>query len=206
MLEIVLEDIGRRFNRDWIFRGINCRFVQGNSYAILGANGSGKSTLLQIILSSLSPSEGQINYLQEGRLLEIADFFSYVSLAAPYQELIEEFTLVELLEFHFSFKRIIDDMDLKKLLSLLGLEQSAHKEIRYFSSGMKQRTKLAMACCAATPVVLLDEPTSNLDVKGIDWYHQLIQQFGANKLLIICSNQAHEYDFCQHQLMIEGYK
>jgi len=205
-LEIILKNIGRRFNRDWIFRGIDYSFKRGNSYAILGPNGSGKSTLLQLILSSLSPSEGNISYLVNAQPVEVDNFFSLVSLAAPYQELVEEFTLRELIDFHFSFKALADDFDSKKLLALLELQTAVDKEIRYFSSGMKQRTKLALACCAKTPVLLLDEPTANLDIKGLSWYQQLIKQFGGNKLLIICSNQAHEYDFCNHQLLIEQFK
>lgn len=206
MLDVILENIGRRFNRDWVFRGLDYHFVQGQHYAILGANGSGKSTLLQLILSSLTPSEGKISYQMDNRQLDIERFFSYVSLAAPYQELIEEFTLNELLDFHFSFKRLTSSLNKKKLLSLLALEEDADKEIRHFSSGMKQRTKLVLACCAATPVLLLDEPTANLDVKGIAWYRQLVQQFGDGKLLIICSNQEHEYDFCSHRILVEDYK
>jgi ABC-type multidrug transport system ATPase subunit len=205
-LEIILENIGRRFNQDWIFKGINYQFIRNKSYAILGANGSGKSTLLQVIVSSLGPSKGHITYRYEQKEIEVDHFFSYVSLAAPYLELIEEFTLTELIDFHFSFKKITAGLDTKGVIDLLGLQQSADKEIRYFSSGMKQRTKLALACCADTPALFLDEPTSNLDTKGIAWYHQLVQRFGANKLLIICSNQLHEYEFCNFQLQIEAYK
>lgn len=205
-MEIKLQDIGRRFNREWIFRKVDYHFAQGNSYAILGANGSGKSTLLQLITSSLSPSEGVVKYLAGGKTLEADDFFSFVSLAAPYQELVEEFTLVELIDFHFSFKEMADELTVKQIVALLGMEHSVNKEIRYFSSGMKQRTKLALACCAKTPVLLLDEPTANLDLKGIEWYLKLIQQYGGDKLLIICSNQEHEYSFCTHRIYIEAYK
>lgn len=201
-----MEDIGRRFNRDWIFRKVDYRFIQGNSYAILGPNGSGKSTLLQLIASSLSPSEGQIHYSVDGKDLDADHFFSYLSLAAPYQELVEEFTLLELIDFHFSFKEMVEGLTTKGILALLGLEKSANKEIRYFSSGMKQRTKLVLACCTKTPALFLDEPTSNLDLKGVDWYLQLIERFAKDKLLLICSNQEHEYQFCQYKLQVEDYK
>lgn len=205
-MEIILENIGRRFNQDWIFKGINCQFIRNKSYAILGANGSGKSTLLQIIISSLSPSRGHIRYQNENKEIEVDRFFSYVSLAAPYLELVEEFTLTELIDFHFSFKKLASGLDTQGVIDLLELQQAANKEIRYFSSGMKQRTKLALACCADTPTLFLDEPTSNLDTKGIAWYHKLVERFGANRLLVICSNQLHEYEFCNFQLQMETYK
>lgn len=205
-MEIILDDIGRRFNQDWIFKGINYKFIQGKSYAILGANGSGKSTFLQVLASSLSPSKGDIKYLLGTKEVEADHIFSYISLAAPYLELIEEFTLTELIDFHFSFKKRTKGLDTKDIIELLALEESANKEIRYFSSGMKQRTKLVLACCADTPTLFLDEPTSNLDVRGIAWYRNLIDRFSADKLLVICSNQLHEYEFCNYRVQIEEYK
>ena len=205
-MEIILQQVGRRFNRDWVFRGIDYRFKSGESYAVLGANGSGKSTLLQLILSNLSPSEGSITYTKDGKIIEVDDFFSFVAVATPYQELIEEFTLAELFAFHFAFKPLVAGFDFHAVLALSGLAHAAKKEIRYFSSGMKQRAKLVLACCSQLPVLLLDEPTANLDVQGITWYHDLIAQFGQDKLLIVCSNQAHEYPFCKHHIEIERYK
>lgn len=204
-MRINLADVGRRFNKEWIFRNISTEFVSGNSYAVLGPNGSGKSTLLSILTGSLSPSEGKINFFED-REIPVEDIYKHISLAAPYLELVETFTLREIIDFHFKFKPFATGVDAKMLISILGLEKSANKEIKYFSSGMKQRTKLAMACCANTPILFLDEPTSNLDVQGIDWYRELIEKFAKNKLTIIGSNQIHEYDFCSNQLQIADYK
>jgi len=205
-LKIELENIGRRFNRDWIFKQINYQFIQGESYAILGPNGSGKSTFLQVLAGSLTPSSGKLNYSLINKAIEVEAIFKHLSLAAPYLELIEEFTLQELITYHFRFKRAFKEWNTERLIQLLGLEKSADKEIRYFSSGMKQRTKLVLACCADTPLLFLDEPTSNLDAQGIEWYHQLIKDFSKDRLLVICSNQPHEYSFCTNQLRINDYK
>src|SRR5690554_5053031 len=106
-MEIILEDIGRRFNRDWIFRHLDYRFMAGGRYAILGPNGSGKSTLLQVIASSLTPSVGNIRYVREASHTEPDHVYQYISLAAPYMELIEEFTLMEQIRFHFTHKRYL---------------------------------------------------------------------------------------------------
>ncbi|WP_423146571.1 ABC transporter ATP-binding protein [Rubrolithibacter danxiaensis] len=205
-MRIDLENIGRRFNREWIFRGVTYGFEQGSSYAILGPNGSGKSTLLQVIAANLTPSEGKIDYLSANKKVDIESAYKYLSWSAPYIELIEEFTLQEQLDFHFKFKPYANQLNSKEVIELLGLEKSKNKTIRFFSSGMKQRTKLALSFCSDTPVLLLDEPTSNLDLKGIDWYYELVNLFSKDRLLIICSNQEHEYSFCQHKLHLADYK
>lgn len=205
-MNITLQNIGRRFNREWIFKGIDYTFKGGESYAILGSNGSGKSTLLQILNGSLSPSIGAINYDIDGKAVEPEDVFIHLSLAAPYLELIEEFTLTEMIDLHFKFKAYKTGMDSQAVIDLLAMGNNKTKIIKYFSSGMKQRLKLALAFCADTPLLMLDEPTSNLDAQGVDWYLGLVEKFALNRLTIICSNQPHEYGFCGHQLSITDYK
>ena len=205
-MKITLQNIGRRFNRDWIFRNIDYTFNSGETYAILGPNGSGKSTLLQVLNGSLAPSTGDIKYFLNDDPLEVDTVFKQVSLAAPYLELIEEFTMAEMTDFHFKFKPYRAGMNKDAVIDLLNLQGGRNKMIKYFSSGMKQRLKLALAFCSDTPMLMLDEPTSNLDTQGVDWYLNLVQQFAADRLTIICSNQLHEYSFCKHQLNISDYK
>ncbi|MBE9663363.1 ATP-binding cassette domain-containing protein [Mucilaginibacter myungsuensis] len=205
-MSISLQGVGRRFNREWIFRGVEQTFVSGESYAILGPNGSGKSTLLQVLNASLAPSAGTISFTLNDDKLEAEYVFKHIALAAPYMEVIEEFTLSEMIDFHFKFKNYLSGIGRAEVIALLGMETSKDKLIRYFSSGMKQRLKLALAFFADTPILMLDEPTSNLDNQGIDWYLSLIQRYAAGRLLIVCSNQEHEYSFCHHQLRISDYK
>lgn len=205
-IKITLENIGRRFNRDWIFRGISHTFNAGESYAILGPNGSGKSTLLQVLNGSLTPSEGIINFFEGDIAIDIEKVFQQLSLAAPYLELIEEFTLTEMIDFHFKFKTYLPGMNNEAVIELLNMPASKNKMIRYFSSGMKQRLKLALAFCADTAILMLDEPTSNLDSQGVEWYLSLVQQYAQNRLTIVGSNQEHEYSFCTHRLNITDYK
>ena len=205
-MNITLENIGRRFNREWIFRGIDYTFDITSSYAILGPNGSGKSTLLQVLNGSLAPSAGTIKYFNNTKEIEAENIFNYLSLAAPYLEVIEEFSLNEMIDFHFKFKAYKPGIDKTALVEILNLPGSTNKLIKYFSSGMKQRLKLALAFCADTPMLMLDEPTSNLDTQGIDWYLNLVEKFSENRLTIICSNQEHEYSFCKNRLSIADYK
>lgn len=205
-MEITLKDIGRRYNREWIFRHINYRFESGKSYAVLGQNGSGKSTLLKVLSGSLSSSEGELVYTDGERIIGIDQIYRQLSIAAPYVELIEEFTLRELFDFHFQFKPYLQGFDKQSVLNLLGLENALDKEIKYFSSGMRQRVKLVLACCSNSDLVLLDEPTSNLDTAGEEWYLDLIDRTKRNRLFIICSNQKKEYEFCDETISIVDFK
>jgi|SRR5665213_276380 len=205
-MKITLENIGRRFNQDWIFRGIDHTFISGTIYAILGPNGSGKSTLFQVLNGSLSPSAGKLNYFFEDKPVEAEEIYPHVSLAAPYLELIEEFTLSEMIDFHFQFKQYTPGIDKNELIRLLAMPESNNKLIKYFSSGMKQRLKLALAFCSDTRILMLDEPTSNLDKQGVAWYLSLVQQFAKNRLTVICSNQEQEYSFCDERINITEYK
>lgn len=207
-MSITLQNLGRRYNREWIFRHIDYTFSFGKKYAVLGPNGSGKSTLLKMICGSLAPSEGKITYENisaESVLPE--NVYQQLTIAAPYMELVEEFTLRELIAFHFKFKSCLPGFNLEEVVKTLHLEKALDKEIRFFSSGMKQRVKLALACCSGSSIVLLDEPMSNLDAAGEDWYLSLIERtINADRILIIASNQEKEYAFCDEQIDIISYK
>ena len=206
-LKITLKDIGRRYNNEWIFRNINYTFESGKSYAILGHNGSGKSTFLKVLSSSLTPSAGELSYTDGDEVLSVDHIYQQLSLAAPYIELIEEFTLNELIDFHFKFKNYLPSFDKETVVNLLGLEHALDREIRFFSSGMRQRVKLALACCSASSLVLLDEPTSNLDHAGEQWYLSLIDRTKLkSRLFIVCSNQEKEYKFCDETISIVDFK
>lgn len=206
-MEITLKDIGRRYNSEWIFRHINYRFESGKSYAVLGQNGSGKSTLLKVLSGSLSPSQGELLYTMGTNTISIDAVYQELSIAAPYIELIEEFTLRELIDFHFRFKSYLQGFDKARVLNLLGLASALDKEIKHFSSGMRQRVKLVLACCSDSKLVLLDEPTSNLDSEGEEWYLDLIDRTKLDfRLFIICSNQKKEYEFCDETISIADFK
>lgn len=206
-LKITLKDIGRRYNNEWIFRHINYTFESGKSYAILGHNGSGKSTFLKVLSSSLAPSSGELIYTDGDEVLPLDHIYQQLSLAAPYVELIEEFTLNELIDFHFKFKNYLPSFDKQTVVNLLGLEHALDRELRFFSSGMRQRVKLALACCSASDLVLLDEPTSNLDSAGEQWYLSLIDRTKLpSRLFIVCSNQKKEYEFCDETISIVDFK
>ena len=205
-MRVVLKNTGKRYNRDWIFRNINLEMTHGEGYAVLGFNGSGKSTLLQLIAGNQLASEGEIEYSIDGKNIPSEKIFHYISFASPYLELIEDYSLQESLEFHAQFKPFFKELTIEKIIELTGLQKSKDKELKYFSSGMKQRVRLVLAILSDTPLLLLDEPTSNLDKKGVEWYQQLMHEFGMNRIVLVCSNhQQHEYSFCKNKIVIEDY-
>jgi len=205
-MQIALQAISKRYRFEWIFKNVNYSFQQGSSYAILGPNGSGKSTLLKILSGHLSPSKGVIGFMTEGKKLDLDAVYREISYAAPYIELIEEFTLREALRFHQKFRSFKEGMQTKDLMELLQFSKAKNKEIRHFSSGMKQRLKLVLAICSETPVLLLDEPTTNLDREGTQWYRDLIGKFAKDRLLIVASNVEEDYSFCENEINVMDYK
>ena len=200
-MKISLTNAGKRFNREWIFRNLSCEFSSGNAYAITGPNGSGKSTLLQIIGGSMVVSEGQVNY-------EVPEeqVYRHISITAPYLEVIEEMTAREFLHFHSQFKSFLPSLSVNTILEKVGLLNAANKQIRYYSSGMKQRIKLAQAIFSDVSCVLLDEPCTNLDAEGITLYQRLIDGFCKGRLVIVSSNDEQEYGFCNERLNILDFK
>ncbi len=204
---ISIKGAGKKFNREWIFRNLNYQFLSGNSYGIIGFNGSGKSTVLQCIAGSMMLNEGTISYNSDSNSNIVNEnIFKSISICTPYLEMVEEMTSIEFVEFHQQFKPFINNVSTQEIINIIGLEKSSNKQIRHFSSGMKQRLKLAQAIFSDTPILLLDEPCTNLDKEGYQLYHQLIKDYCNNKLLIICSNEEAEIEFCSERLNIVDYK
>lgn len=196
-MEVSLVGVGKKFKKDWIFRDINHVFKTNSSTAVIGNNGSGKSTLLRLITTFTDPTLGEINYDHEHPEQRI-------SFVAPYLELIEELTLQEHLEFHFQFRKATHNF--KEMMERAGLENAKHKQISNFSSGMKQRLKLILAFFSSDSLMILDEPCSNLDEEGIQWYQEQLRSIITKKTIIIASNQRFEYQQCTEKLDVTTFK
>lgn len=206
MMKIQLHEASKRFQYEWIFKNLSLQLKQGDSLAITGGNGSGKSTLLKCLSGAIPFSSGKITFESGGNLIPESQWYNYLSISAPYLELPEEFSLTEIIDFHFKFKRPLNLVQPKELIEILYLDQHATKPVSQFSSGMKQRLKLGIALFSDVPIILLDEPTSNLDKKGISWYTDLIKNFQNDRILVICSNEPREYEFCLQKLALEDFK
>lgn len=205
-MKIVLENVGKRYGFEWIFKNLSFQFTSPQKYAVTGPNGSGKSTLLKIICGQSSPSIGKVYFYRDDTPIEHQKVFQLFTIAAPYIDLMELFTLKEALSFHEKFIPFIHNMGIRDLIDILGMGQSADKSIQYFSSGMKQRVKLILALCSNRPIAILDEPSTNLDEEGIQWTENLIEEYGKDKLLIIASNVENDLKVCNEHISLQNFK
>ncbi|MBK8565096.1 MAG: ABC transporter ATP-binding protein [Saprospiraceae bacterium] len=205
-MQITLEQVSKRYRYDWIFKGVDYQIVAGSRTAITGPNGSGKSTLMKVLSGHLSPSKGTVTFVAGGKKISADEVYRNVSYAAPYIELIEEFTLAEAIDFHKKFKPLLAGLGTADILDLLAFPKAKDKQVRHFSSGMKQRLKLALAACSDATLLLLDEPTTNLDAQGVDWYLALMERFIGDRTVVVASNVAVDYGFCREVIDILKYK
>ena len=205
-MKITTQNLGKKFRNEWIFRNLNYEFQSGESYTFIGANGSGKSTLLQVLSGFMPHSQGLINYQNHQKSLTIDDYYKHLVIAAPYLELIEDFSLTEIIEFHIKFKPFKNNLSINEFIDFIELPKARNKEVKFFSSGMKQRVKLGLAFWSDCEILMLDEPTSNLDSEATSWYLRNVQEYSKNRLLFLCSNQTSEYEFCENILNIQDYK
>jgi ABC-type multidrug transport system ATPase subunit len=202
-MNITLESVGKRFGHNWVLRNISLEFKTARRYAVLGPNGSGKSTLLKLISGSVSPSEGTVSYLEHGKTVNIDAIYNHISIIAPYLDIPEEYSLEEIINFHKTFKALEKNISAKEFIELLELGHTKDKALKYFSSGMKQRVKLGLAILSTSPLLLLDEPTTALDAKSIQWYQNLIREYGNGKtILVFSNNKQEEFSFCEETIKL----
>ena len=205
-MRIEVRGLGKKFQKNWIFRNLDHEFNAQNTYAITGHNGSGKSTFLQVLIGFVPANEGQVKFYHDQEEIALDSQHLHFDVITPYLELIEEFTLKEFLQFHFKFKTLRKGLSLEHFIQKTYLEDDLDKEIRYFSSGMKQRLKLGLGFFSNCGILLLDEPTTNLDTKSTNWYLEHVEEVSREKLVLISSNQKHEYEFCDEIIHIPDYK
>lgn len=201
-MRVKLNKIGKRFNKEWILRNLSLDIPSQSSLSITGANGSGKSTLIKLISAYMEPTLGNIQYFENKNIYPIESISQSIGLAAPYVDLIEEFSLREHVEFHFKFRSTPFSLD--EIIAKTNFQFFIDKKVKDFSSGMKQRLKLALAIYAENKLLILDEPTSNLDQEGIEWYRDEILQKLGTCTIIVASNQQHEYDFIPYTINLSN--
>ncbi|MDX2196240.1 MAG: ATP-binding cassette domain-containing protein [Cytophagales bacterium] len=202
-MKIILENIAKKYHGTCLFKDINFTFEKGKIYAITGKNGSGKTTLLHIIAGYLTPTQGKvyINYHSEIILGTSDTYHQHLSWAAHYIELVEQYSIYESIKFHHIFDPLTTDNELNKIIKRGNFQDMENTLVSHLSSGMKQRLKLLLAFASARPILLLDEPTTNLDEENISWYLDQINMQN-EKIVIISSNLPHEYQMSSDFLHI----
>jgi heme exporter protein A len=187
-LSLAATDLKKDFNRRTIFQDVSFSLRAGETLLISGRNGSGKSTLAKIIAEVLSPSKGEVS-LMIGRSLWKGGRYPFIGFVAPYLQLYEEFSANEMLALSLALRGLPRNPDrIQELLRFVGLEGRDNDLIRTYSSGMKQRVKLAMAIVHQPPVLILDEPMANLDADGIAMVRGVMQDHLSSGCLIVATN------------------
>jgi ABC-type multidrug transport system ATPase subunit len=192
-MTISVSNLGKRFNREWIFQGLSAEFLPGNIYAITGPNGSGKSTLMQVLWGQIPASQGKLEFHDKEAQIAVEDAYQHISIATPYMDLLEEFTLQEQIDFHFRFKQPTHGLSTDQIINKLEMGVAANKPIKQFSSGMKQRVKLGLGLFSTCQALFLDEPTTNLDKSAAAWYMQNLLANSSEKVVFIATNQTSDY-------------
>lgn len=199
MDKLEVSKLGRKFHHQWIFKDIDFSLRQGESLLLKGPNGSGKSTLLRIISGQLGPTTGTVQFTKNETLVEPAQMFREISWCGPYIDLYPEFSLEEMLTFHFRFRKCLAG-EVKEVPGLLNLGAQAQKPLRQFSSGMLARVKAGLAVLSEASLLLLDEPTANMDEENTTWFFGLLDKFQNGRMIIFASNTVSEFSRFQRQL------
>lgn len=200
---IRLDDIGKKYYQRWIFKDINFDFAENRHLALVGKNGSGKSTLLRVISRQLTPSIGKVVYENEANEIPVNHSYRYLSWSGPHVQPYLDLNLEEHIRLHFSLKTPI----LKKpqeMVSILNLVAHKEKPLRYFSSGMLQRVKVGLALFTKSEVLMLDEPTSNMDVENAAFMLDLIKQHLGGRIFVLASNMEREYASFDQIIRLKG--
>lgn len=206
-MRITISNATKQFDREIVFRDLSHVLESGSRTSILGPNGSGKSTLLQCIAGALTLTKGSITHALNSNDIEPEKVYRCVSIAAPYLNLYEDLSLEETIRFHARFKPLRAGVDVRSLATTAMLEGQMQKPVRNFSSGMKQRLKISLAILTDTPLLLLDEPASNLDAAGTAWFQELLAAHVDGRTLVVASNrQAVETELCDKSIGMEMTK
>lgn len=206
-LRVTLTNVAKQFSREQVFTGVDHLFEAGSRTAVLGPNGSGKSTLLQVVAGAYVPTRGTVEHARAGRRIDQEDVYRLVSIAAPYLDLYDDLSLEETLAMHARFKPFRPGIAVPDVAEAAYLEPHMAKPVSNFSSGMKQRLKLALAILSDTPLLLLDEPATNLDAEGITWFRSLLMDHLDQRTLLVASNrQAEETFACTASVEIGRWK
>jgi len=207
-VSLKLDGVSKEFNRRLIFRDVSISLQGGDTLAITGRNGSGKSTLVKILCGLLSPTRGTLMYALDGKDIEVDAIKDHIGLVSPYLQMYDEFTGLENLEVLSRIRadRNITGETIAEALKNVGLWDRRNDFVRTYSSGMKQRLKYAFAVLHRPGVLVLDEPTSNLDADGIAMVERCVREQRSHGMLIVATNDADEAIWCSQRVVLGDEK
>lgn len=205
MWKITAEDIYHQYNQRKIFEGISFSLNSGESLVLTGANGSGKTTLIRIICHLIRPHAGNVTFFQDDREVSLHHIYPHIGLVGPYLQLYTQLTAFENYKFFAKIRGLKIDLKLfKSFMARMGLAGRELDELHTYSSGMIQRAKYVMALIHYPHILILDEPTVNLDESGTTLVYDIIQEQKKDKILILATNEPEEFKFGDNQISLDA--
>ena len=189
---IKVTNLTKKFGKLTAVDALSFTVEAGEAVAFWGANGAGKTTALRCLLN-LIPYEGQIrindlDVRQKGKA--VRRLIGFVPQELNFHD---DMTVADTLSFYARLKKIPSDHDFSPLLTRLDLQAHLSKQVGELSGGLKQRLALTLALLAAPPILMLDEPTANLDIRAReDFLLLLLELKQSGKTLIFTSHRLEE--------------
>ncbi|MEJ5305822.1 MAG: ABC transporter ATP-binding protein [Ignavibacteria bacterium] len=206
-VELRVKELKKTFNNRLVFNKLNFELDSGDKLVVTGRNGSGKSTLIKILAGVLTESGGKIEYLINDKKIDRENFYQIVGLVSPYLVVYEEFTAFENLSLFSKIRGLkTSDEEINEILNRVGLFERRNDLVRTYSSGMKQRIKYASAILHNPLVLLLDEPTSNLDIEGKNFVDELVSNFRKDGIVIVATNETQDFKYGEKIINLDEYK
>jgi len=209
MINYSLEAAGlnKSFGRRLIFNDLHFKFDKPGIYGISGPNGSGKSTLVKIIAGIIGSSKGKVIHKLNDKEVAEDQLHNHIGFVSPYLVLYEEFSTYENLSYFAQIRNVKFNKErIDYLLNKFLLYPRKDDLLKTYSSGMKQRVKFIFALMHSPELIILDEPTSNLDDEGKKSVYELIKEEGENKIVIIASNEKSDLEMCGEIVYLEKFK
>ena len=207
-VKLVCSNLSKKYINKLVFKGVNFELLQGDSLAVTGRNGSGKSTLVKILSGLIKQTAGEINLSIDGNEVIHEKRFLHYGLISPYLNLYDELTAFENLNFFYKLKCKDSNGEdkINLLLEKVNLLKRKDDFVKDYSSGMKQRLKLAFSVISDPKVLFMDEPRSNLDEEGIAIAYGIAEEQKQRGILIIATNEKEDTSLCNKFLSVEEYK
>lgn len=205
--QLKADDLTKIYGRRLIFKNINFCFNENGIFGVAGHNGSGKSTLVKIITGIIGASKGSITHkIGEGKI-PLEKLHDYIGFVAPYLILYDEFSAEENLQHFARIRNIAYNKEkIDYLFNEFLLYERRQDEVKGYSSGMKQRLKYIFALMHSPKLLVLDEPTSNLDSSGKDTVYKIIQSESVTSIVLLASNEESDLSLCRELIQLENYK
>lgn len=203
-IELHAHALSKNFNRRSIFHDISFSLLSPASIAFTGKNGSGKSTLAKIVAGVLSPTTGEVVYQRNGKTLIEDERRIYVGFVSPYLNLYDEFTAMENIALLAKMRSNHSSIDAitESLFKRFNLWQRRDDTVRGYSSGMKQRLKYVFALVHSPSILILDEPSTNLDDDGMNVVEEVVKEQLLSSILIVATNDSAEAKWCKQVVQL----